>query len=74
MWLGGRDTRLLPSDTPAEIALTPGPCAIVLRNIDATDLSEDQGRACRAVGDVQGLAIGAGREVRLQVLDCSGAP
>ena len=73
VWLGGRDTRLLPADAPAEVALAQGPCAITLRRV-----SRDEGAgpppACRLAGEVRGLAIGAGRMVRLQVLDCSGAP
>jgi 4-amino-4-deoxy-L-arabinose transferase-like glycosyltransferase len=74
VWHGGRDTRLLPSDTPAENVLSPAPCVIVLRNIDVTSVPEGAHLACRSAGRAEGLAIGAGRFVRLDVMACRGEP
>jgi 4-amino-4-deoxy-L-arabinose transferase-like glycosyltransferase len=74
VWLGGRDTRLLPADALAKVALTPGPCALVVRNTRTTALPEAGAPGCRPAGVVEGLAIGAGRRVTLEVLDCQPAP
>jgi 4-amino-4-deoxy-L-arabinose transferase-like glycosyltransferase len=74
VWLGGRDTRLLPADTPAATALMPGPCVIVVRNTGNTVLPQGAVPHCSVAGQVEGLAIGAGRRVRLDVLACQGTP
>jgi 4-amino-4-deoxy-L-arabinose transferase-like glycosyltransferase len=73
VWLGGRDTRLLPGDAPPEEALSQGPCAITLRRVSLKEEPEPA-PVCGIVGEVQGLAIGAGRMVRLQLLDCGATP
>lgn len=72
VWTGGRETRLLPAEAPATAVVASGPCAVVLRRIGAEAPPAPAG--CRDAGRVEGLAIGAGRRVSLQVLDCRGAP
>lgn len=72
VWVAGRDTRLLPGTTPLDTAIRPGACQVVLR--DGSGAAETLPFGCRMAGRVQGLAIGAGRRVTLDVLDCRGAP
>lgn len=79
VWRGGRDTRLFPASAPAEEVVRAGPCAVVVRAIRA-GVGAVGGAlppavpGCRATGRVEGLAIGAGRRVALDILDCRGAP
>ena len=52
----------------------PEACTAVIRlRDDSVDLSALQ-TVCRLAGTVSGFAIGAGRPVTLDVLDCHGAP
>jgi 4-amino-4-deoxy-L-arabinose transferase-like glycosyltransferase len=74
VWLGGRDTRLLPAETPAADVRAPGPCVIILQNTDTTLMPPGGIPGCVRAGRVEGLAIGAGRWVRLEVLACQGTP
>jgi 4-amino-4-deoxy-L-arabinose transferase-like glycosyltransferase len=73
VWNGGVQTRLLPAATAPENVVQPGPCKVVLRNSDPTT-PEPPIPGCRPAGTVEGLAIGSGRWVALQVLDCRGTP
>ncbi len=71
LWLGGRDTPLIP----AAAALPPevlAPCTFVLHAAqDNRPTTPPPG--CRALSRHEGLAIGAGRWLRLDLLDC-GVP
>jgi len=71
VWLGGRDTRLLGANTPADQVLQPGPCQVVLRARQKDETAAPDGLLCPVVGTVEGLAIGAGRLVTLDILDCT---
>jgi 4-amino-4-deoxy-L-arabinose transferase-like glycosyltransferase len=73
VWRGGVETRLLAASTPLDQVMRPGPCKVLLRN-SASDTAETPIPGCRPAGSVEGLAIGAGDWVTLQVLDCRGAP
>lgn len=74
VWHGGQDTRLLPASAPAAEVLRAGACSVVIhQRQDALSLPS-LGNACRLSGTVAGLAIGAGRQVTLDILDCQGAP
>ncbi|OYW60949.1 MAG: hypothetical protein B7Z31_03435 [Rhodobacterales bacterium 12-65-15] len=71
VWLGGRDTRLVGADTPATEVLQPDPCKVVIRARQKAEAGPPQGLSCPVVTTVDGLAIGAGRWVTLDILDCS---
>lgn len=74
VWHGGRDTRLLPADAPATEALRPGACSVVIHLRQDSLTLPAPGTACRLAGTVTGLAIGAGRQVTLDILDCQFKP
>lgn len=71
VWLGGRDTRLFAADTPAFEVLERAPCKVV---VHARPSGEAGAQICPVTGTVEGLAIGAGRLVTLDILDCRQAP
>ena len=74
VWHGGRDTRLFPASMSSTEVVRPEACTVVIRlRDDRVDLSALQ-TGCRFVGTVSGFAIGAGKPVTLDVLDCHGAP
>ncbi|MFN3292327.1 MAG: ArnT family glycosyltransferase [Gemmobacter sp.] len=74
VWLGGRETRLLPATAAEAEAIRPGPCAFVMKaRQEAANLPEPAS-GCRPAGSVTGLAIGAGRRVTLDILDCCPQP
>jgi 4-amino-4-deoxy-L-arabinose transferase-like glycosyltransferase len=72
VWRGGRDTRLFPSSAPADQVVRPGPCVVVVK--DSKVQVADPIPGCDSAGTVEGLAIGAGRRVTLDIVDCRGAP
>lgn len=73
VWKGGQTTRLFPATAPVEDVIRPGPCEVVLRRQESPEpLALPPG--CRLAGRVEGFAIGAGKSVTLQVLDCRGTP
>ena len=74
VWLGGRDSRLFPASSPAAEAIKPGACAVVIRARDEASAPLILIKGCRSARTVTGFAIGAGRTVTLDVLDCRGAP
>ncbi|MGL4238465.1 ArnT family glycosyltransferase [Tabrizicola sp.] len=73
VWRGGRETRLLPAAASAD-AIQPGACQVVVRAIDADSAATPPPAGCRSAAKVEGLAIGAGKYVRLDILDCRGLP
>lgn len=74
VWRGGRDTRLIPASAPASEAIRPGACEVVIRLRDGSLELGPLSAGCRLAGTVTGLAIGAGKRVTLDVLDCRGTP
>lgn len=74
VWLGGTDTRLFPTSAPVAEVVHPKACAVVIRARDADAEAFAMIKGCRPAGTITGLAIGAGREVTLDILDCSGRP
>lgn len=74
VWRAGRDTRLFPSTAAAADVVRPGACAVVVhaRETATSPLALIDG--CRSARTVTGFAIGAGRTVTLDVLDCRGSP
>lgn len=74
VWHGGQETRLFPASAPAEKVLRPGTCSVVIHQRQEALALPSLGSACRLSGTVSGLAIGAGRPVTLDILDCQVAP
>ncbi|WP_128513689.1 ArnT family glycosyltransferase [Tabrizicola thermarum] len=74
VWHGGRDTDLHPASAPASEAVRPGPCRVVIHARDAGSAALPLIRGCHQARSVTGFALGAGRWVTLDVLDCRGAP
>jgi 4-amino-4-deoxy-L-arabinose transferase-like glycosyltransferase len=72
VWIAGRDARLLPATTEPSTIIQPGPCRVLLR--ESPDAAAVLPSGCHRAGVVHGLAIGAGKRVTLEVLDCRGAP
>ena len=72
VWTAGRDARLLPGTTFLADAVTPGACQVVLRQSSA--VAEALPTGCTSAAVVQGFAIGAGKRVTLEILDCRGTP
>lgn len=72
VWTAGRDARLQPATTPLAGAVRPGACQVVLR--DAAGVAGTLTTGCIGAGIVQGFAIGAGKRVALEILDCRGTP
>jgi 4-amino-4-deoxy-L-arabinose transferase-like glycosyltransferase len=62
VWAGGRDTPRLPANAPLPETLAADPCAVVL------NLGGDVPAGWAAVEQLEGLAIGAGRVVRIELL------
>lgn len=74
VWRGGQDTRLFPATAPEAEVLRPGACAVTIRLRDGSVILPSLGNLCRLAGTVSGFAIGAGRQVTLDILDCQGQP
>lgn len=74
VWRGGRDTRLLPASAPVQEAIRPGACQVVIHLRDASPDLDAETPGCQLTGTVEGLAIGAGKWVTLDILDCRGTP
>jgi 4-amino-4-deoxy-L-arabinose transferase-like glycosyltransferase len=74
VWRGGRDTRLFSASAPAAAVVRPGPCVVVVRDTKSGSADPAPIAGCQSAGIVEGLAIGAGRQVRLDILDCRDAP
>ena len=72
VWTAGRDARLLPGTTLLAKAVKPGTCQVVLRQSSA--VAEALPTGCTSAAVVQGFAIGAGKRVTLEILDCRGTP
>ncbi|MFN4202140.1 MAG: ArnT family glycosyltransferase [Tabrizicola sp.] len=72
VWRGGRDTRLVAASTPADLAVRPGACEVVIHLRDGALDLDALAMGCQLSGTVTGLAIGAGKRVTLDVLDCGG--
>jgi len=72
VWKGTGETRLFPGSAPAAEVLRPGPCEVVVRRRQAEEVAPPS-LACPVAGTVEGLAIGAGRFVTLDILDCRSA-
>lgn len=70
VWLGGRDTRLFPADAPATEVLLPGACHLVVHARPTAAPEALANPICPVAGSVEGFAIGAGRLVTLDILDC----
>jgi 4-amino-4-deoxy-L-arabinose transferase-like glycosyltransferase len=73
VWRGGRDTRLFPASAPAAEVISTGPCNVVIRRMESGGTIAPVPEGCRSVTRVEGLAIGAGRHVTLDILDCRGS-
>lgn len=69
LWLGGRDTPLISGNAPLPQDLS-APCTYVIRAI--SDGQPPAPPTCQSLSRFEGLAIGAGRRVRLDLLDCGG--
>lgn len=74
VWRGGKDTRLFPASAPEAEVIHPGACVVVIRARDSATAPLALVKGCRSARTVSGLAIGAGRNVTLDVLDCRGDP
>jgi 4-amino-4-deoxy-L-arabinose transferase-like glycosyltransferase len=74
VWRSGRTTRLLPASAPASEVIRPGACVVVVHARESAAAPIPLIRGCRPAQTVTGLAIGAGRRVTLDVLDCRGDP
>jgi len=74
VWHGGRETRLFPASAPEAEVQRPAFCSIVVRLRQENLSLPSLGNACRFAGTVSGFAIGAGRQVTLDILDCQAAP
>ena len=72
VWQGGKDTRLFAASAPAEEVVHPGACAVVIRAREGTERPFAMLRDCRPAATVTGFALGAGRTVTLDILDCRG--
>lgn len=72
VWRGGTDTRLFPAETPAADVIHPQQCSVVIRARDNDEGPFAMVKGCRPAGTITGLAIGAGRNVTLDILDCGG--
>lgn len=71
LWLGGQETPLIPGTA----ALPPdvgGRCSYVIRAASAGQAPAPA--ACQSVARFEGLAIGAGRWVHLDLLECGTRP
>lgn len=73
VWTAGRDARLLPGMVSLTDAIQPGACQVVLRERSVAS-GALPASGCQVAGAVQGFAIGAGKRVTLEVLDCRGTP
>ncbi len=71
VWVGGRDTPLIAADAALPAALVAEPCAVVLRDVDLVRI---EAPGWQVVGRVEGLAIGAGRIARLDLLQPVAPP
>lgn len=74
VWHGGRETRIYPATASEAEVLRPAACSVVFHLREAGLTLPSLGNACRLAGTVSGLAIGAGRWVTLDVLDCQAVP
>ncbi|MCA3508093.1 MAG: glycosyltransferase family 39 protein [Rhodobacter sp.] len=75
VWRGGRDTRLYSGPgTAGTDVIRPGPCLVAVSLRDGGFTPDALAQGCRLVGTVAGFAIGAGRQVTLDILDCHGEP
>ncbi|MCA3442116.1 MAG: glycosyltransferase family 39 protein [Rhodobacter sp.] len=75
VWRGGRDTRLYSGPgTAGTDGVRPGPCLVAVSLRDGGFTPDALAQGCRLVGSVAGFAIGAGRRVTLDILDCHGEP
>ncbi|MFM7333296.1 MAG: ArnT family glycosyltransferase [Tabrizicola sp.] len=74
VWHGGKDTRLFPASAPEAQVLLPSDCAVVVHLRQNGLALPSLGNACRLVSTASGFAIGAGRQVTLDILDCHTAP
>lgn len=73
VWQGGLDTTLVPASAPVSDAVRVGPCEVVVQARNVATLAPEL-PGCSLAQTVTGLAIGAGRWVTLDVLDCRGKP
>lgn len=74
VWHGGRETRLFPASASEDEVLRPAVCAVVVRLREEGLSLPSIGNGCRLAGSVSGFAIGAGRQVTLDILDCQAVP
>jgi 4-amino-4-deoxy-L-arabinose transferase-like glycosyltransferase len=74
VWRGGQDTRLFPASAPTAEVIKPEACAVVIHARDSVSAPLALIKGCRSAQTVTGFAIGAGRTVTLDVLDCRGEP
>lgn len=74
VWRGGRDTRLFPATAAAADVVQPGACVVVVHARDSAAAPLALVNGCHSARTVTGFAIGAGRAVTLDILDCRGTP
>lgn len=74
VWHGGQRTKLYPASASVSEAVRPSACQVVVHARDGATAPMPLIQGCRTAGTVTGLAIGAGRWVKLDVLDCRGDP
>jgi 4-amino-4-deoxy-L-arabinose transferase-like glycosyltransferase len=74
VWHGGRDTELHPASASPSEVVQPGTCRVIVHARNDATQPMPLIRGCHLAQTVHGLAIGAGRWVRLDVLDCRGDP
>ncbi|SOB94179.1 ArnT family glycosyltransferase [Rhodobacter maris] len=67
LWLGGRETRLIAVHAPLPADLVGGACQFVIRS---STVDTPIPAACVTKGRFTGFALGAGRSVTLDLLDC----
>lgn len=70
MWLGGRQTALIPASGALPEEFAGAPCTYLIRATTAPPAPEP----CRALGRFEGFALGAGRRVTLELHSCGAGP
>lgn len=69
LWLAGRQTLLIPASGSLPEGFADTPCSYLIRAAKAPQAPEP----CRMLGHFAGFALGAGREVALDLLSCGAA-
>ena len=74
VWHGGQKTALYPASATAAEVVRTGACQVVVHARTGATAPVPLIPGCRPALTATGLAIGAGRWVTLDVLDCRGGP